>query len=129
MSTTTLTRSTNAITEFVQAARKAALLAKQLKTVQDKMQELNDTVLTQIGDSRTTTVDGVIVTLTPRVIESVKRVCDDETAVAFFRTHGLPVNTRSPEYIAPAAFTSQVKKGAVSPDLYTIEKTVSVNVI
>lgn len=125
----TLTRSTNAISEFIRANRRAVAAALELKQAEAEMSALRADVLEQIGESRTVKVDGAVSTLTPRVIESIKRTCDDETAVAYFRSHGLNVNTRSAEYVAPAAFTSQVKKGAVDPALYEITKTIDVNVI
>lgn len=127
--TTILTRSTLAINRFVQASRRAAAAALELKQAESEMQQLTEEVLQQIGESRTTRVDGAMVTLTPRVTEKVTRVCTDEEAVQFFRSHGLPVNTRSAEYIAPAAFTSQVRKGAVESSLYSVEVTRGVNVI
>lgn len=127
--TTTLTRSTLAITKFVQASRRAAAAALELKQAEQEMASLTEEVLDQIGESRTTRVDGALVTLTPRVIESIKRTCDDATAVEFFRAHGLTVSTRSAEYVAPASFTAAVKKGAVSADLYEVTKTIGVNVI
>jgi len=129
MTTGTLTRSTLAITRFVQASRAAALAALQLKQAEQEMQSLTDEVLQQIGEGRTTRVDGAMVTLTPRLTEKVTRICTDEEAVNFFRSHGLPVNTRSAEYIAPAAFTSQVRKGAIDASLYSVEVTRGVNVI
>lgn len=126
---TTLTRSTLSINRFVQASRRAAAAALELKQAEQEMASLTAEVLDQIGDSRTTRVDGALVTLTPRIIESIKRTCDDATAVEFFRTHGLTVSARSPEYVAPASFTAAVKKGAVSSDLYEVTKTIGVNVI
>lgn len=125
----TLTRSTNAISDFVRANRRAVAAALELKQATAEMDRLKMDVLEQIGERRTVKVDGALATLTPRVSESVKRTCDDETAVDFFRSHGMPVNTRSAEYIAPAAFTSQVRKGAIDPSLYEITETVDVNVI
>lgn len=126
---TTLTRSTNAISDFVRASRKAAAAALALKQAESEMAALTPDVLNQIGDSRTVKVDGAIATLTPRVTESIKRTCDDEIAVQFFRSHGMNVNVRSAEYVAPAAFSAAVRKGAVSPDLYEITTTTGVNVI
>lgn len=128
MSTTTL-RSTIAITTFVQASRKAFSLRMQLNDVERQMAELKDDVLSQIGESRTVKVDGAISTLTPRVKESISRTCDDQTAVEYFRSHGLKVSTRSPEYVAPASFTSAVKAGQVSADLFEKTQTIDVNVI
>lgn len=126
---TTLTRSTNAISDFVRASRKAAAAALALKQAEAEMAALTADVLQQIGESRTTKVDGVIVTLTPRVTESVKRTCDDATAVEFFKSHGMPISTRSPQYVPPASFTSAVRKGAVDPALYEVTQTIGVNVI
>ena len=124
-----LTRSTLAITNFVQASRKAAALAMELKQVSASMDALREEVLEQIGDGRTVKVDGALATLTPRVSQSVKRTCSDEEAVAFFRSHGMNVNTRTPEFIAPAAFSAAVKRGAVDPSLFEVSQEIGVNVI
>lgn len=126
---TTLTRSTNAISDYVRANRRAIAAALELKQANAEMESLQADVIEQIGESRTVKVDGSVSTLTPRVTESIKRTCDDETAVAFFRAHGLNINTRSAEYIAPAAFSAKVKAGAVDPGLYEISTTIGVNVI
>lgn len=125
--TATLTRSTKAITDFVAASRKLAALKLQAKQLEAEIERLTPNVLEQIGDGRTVNCEG-IVTLTPRVSESVKML-DKDAALAFWETHGLKVSTQPPRYVAPASFRAEVLKGSVPQELYTIEQTIGVNVI
>jgi hypothetical protein len=125
---TTLTRSTMAITSFVQASRRLAALAMQMKQAESELAALRDEVLDQIGEGRTVKVDGALATLTRRETQSVKMLDPDNT-LRFWIEHGLKVSTRTPEYVAPSSFRSEVLKGSVPEDLYRIETTIDVNVI
>lgn len=127
MSTATLTRSTKAITDFVQQSRKLAALKLAAKQIEAELERLTPSVLDQIGDGRTVNVDGVV-TLTRRVSESVKML-DKDAALEFWRARGLKISTQAPEYVAPASFRSEVLKGSVPAELYTIEQKIGVNVI
>ncbi len=127
MATTTLTRSTKAINEFVAASRKLAKAKLEAKQLEAEMERLVPAVLDQIGDGRTVNVDG-IVTLTKREDKSVKML-DKKAALAFWRAHGLKISTQEPEYVASASFRSEVLKGSVPEELYAIETTFGVNVI
>lgn len=127
MTTTTLTRSTKVITDFVAASRKLAALKLASKQIEAELERLTPAVLDQIGEGRTVNCDG-IVTLTPRVSESVKML-DKDAALQFWRARGLKISTQAPEYVAPASFRSEVLKGSVPAELYALEQTVGVNVI
>lgn len=116
-------RSTAAITNFVNLSDEAKTIAVRLKAIQTEMQQIQSDVLEQIGDGRAVKVGSQVRTLKPAVIESIKRTCDDETAVDYCKAHGLKYQERTPEYVAPATFSSHVKAGLMDSELYAIEKT------
>jgi hypothetical protein len=126
---TTLTRSTLAITQFVQASRRLAALAMQMKQAESELAALRDDVLDQIGEGRTVKVDGALATLTRREKVSYSRTCDDQTAVEFCRSHGLKYQERSSEYVAPASWSAYCRNGQIDSSLYDESVTVDVNVI
>lgn len=129
MTTTTL-RSTNAIKLFVLASKKLAARELECEQIKREMQRLTPEVLNQIGTVRTTNVPGVgIVTLTPRETKVISMRGDKSVILAFWRERGLRVSKQEPEYVNNSSFRSEVLKGAVPLDLYTVESTFGVNVI
>lgn len=122
-------RSTKAITDFVTLSDEQATLAARLKAISREMKELEPIVLEQIGEGRAVKVGSQVRTVKPGTVESIKRTCDDETAVEFCKAHGLKFQERSAEYCAPATFSAHVKSGAMSPELYAIETTTIIVVI
>ena len=122
-------RSTAAITSFVQLSDESATITARLKAIQREMKELESTVLEQIGDGRAVKVGSQVRTIKPGIVESIKRTCDDETAVEWCKAHNLKFQERSAEYVSPATFSSHVKAGAMSAELFAIEQTTIVVVI
>ncbi len=122
-------RSTKAITDYVTLSDEQATISARLKAIIREMKELEPVVLEQIGDGRAVKVGSQVRTVKPGQVESIKRTCTDEEAVEFCKSHGLKYQERSAEYVAPATFSSHVKAGAMSPELYTIEQTTAIVVI
>jgi hypothetical protein len=122
-------RSTKAITDFVLLSDEQATLAARLKAIGREMKELETTVLEQIGDGRAVKVGSQVRTVKPGSVDKITRTCDDQTAVNFCKAHNLKFQERSAEYVAPATFSSHVKSGAMSPELYEIETTTIIVVI
>lgn len=116
-------RSTKNITEFVNLSDEARTIAIRLKAIETQLKLLQPDVLEQIGEGRAVKVGSQVRTLKPAVIESIKRTCDDQTAVEWCRDHGLKFQERSAEYVAPATFSAHVKAGLMDPELYVIETT------
>lgn len=119
-------RSTAAITNFVNLSDEARTIAVRLKAIETQLKLLQPEVLEQIGDGRAVKVGAMVRTLKPALIESIKRTCDDQTAVEYCREHGLKFQERSAEYVAPATFSAHVKAGLMSPELYAIEETTTI---
>ena len=122
-------RSTAAITNYVQLSDESATIAARLKAISQELKALEPTVLEQIGEGRAVKVGSQVRTVKPGTVESIKRTCDDETAVEFCKSHGLKFQERSAEYVAPATFSAHVKSGAMSDELYAIEQTTIIVVI
>jgi len=122
-------RSTKAITDYVQLSDEQSTLSARLKAISREMKELEPVVLEQIGEGRAVKVGSQVRTVKPGNVESIKRTCDDLTAVEWCKAHGLKFQERSEEYVAPATFSSHVKSGSMSPELYEIEITTIVVVI
>ena len=122
-------RSTKAITDFVMLSDESARIAARLKVIAQELKALEPVVLEQIGDGRAVKIGSQVRTVKPGTVESIKRTCDDLTAVAYCKAHNLTYQERSPEYVAPATFSSHVKAGAMSPELYAIESTTIIVVI
>lgn len=116
-------RSTAAIINFVNLSDEAKTIAVRLKTIETELKLIQPAVLEQIGDGRAVKVGSQVRTLKPKLIESIKRTCDDETAVEWCRAHGLKFQERSAEYVAPATFSAHVKNGLMDPELFVIEST------
>lgn len=122
-------RSTAAITNFVTLSDEQATISARLKAISREMKELEPVVLEQIGEGRAVKVGSQVRTVKPGNVESIKRTCDDLTAVEWCKAHNLKFQERSPEYVAPATFSAHVKSGSMSSELYDIETTVIVVVI
>jgi hypothetical protein len=116
-------RSTAAITNFVNLSDEAKTLVVRLKAIETELKLIQPDVLEQIGEGRAVKVGSQVRTLRPGLIESIKRTCDDSTAVEWCRAHGLKFQERSPEYVAPATFSAHVKAGLMDPELFVIEST------
>lgn len=109
-------RSTSNLTKYVQVTDRMATLAKQLKELEIQEKQLRPDVLAEIGERREIAVRGQVRVLVPAVKESIGQA-DTELTVERFKELGLPVNTRSAEYVAPASFTKFVKEGLVPENL------------
>lgn len=116
-------RSTKLITDFVNLSDEAKTLVVRLKAIETELKLIQPDVLEQIGDGRAVKVGSQVRTLRPGIIESIKRTCDDQTAVEWCRAHGLKFQERTPEYVAPATFSAHVKTGLMDPALFVIEST------
>jgi hypothetical protein len=122
-------RSTKTLAEFIRLSDEAQTAAARLKAIEREIQAMTPEVLEQIGEARTVKHAGQIRTLKRNVTAKISRTCDDETAVEFCKSHGLKFQTRTPHYVAPATFSSYVKSGLMSEELYSIENAVSVVIV
>ena len=109
-------RSTATLTNYVKTVDRMLTLAKQLADLSRLEAKLRPEVLEAIGERREIAVRGQVRILEPSVKESIGQE-DTERTVEVFRELGLPVNTRSAEYVAPASFSALVKKGVVPEEL------------
>jgi hypothetical protein len=117
MTTTTINlRSTKTISEYVKTVDTMRTLAKKLSELSKLEEQMRPAVLDEIGDRAEKEIRKQIRILEPSVKESIGQV-DTEKTVETFKLIGLPVNTRSPEFVAPASFSSLVKKGVVPEEL------------
>lgn len=119
-------RSTAVLTSYVNTVDRMKALAKQLSELSKIEAKLRPDVLEQIGERREVIVKGTVRILEPEVKESIGQVDTDKT-VETFKTMGLPVSTRSAEYVAPATFSKLVKDRIVPDEL--IKRTSEVIVI
>ena len=122
------TRSTNAINAFVRASRAAKKAGEELTRAENEMATNLADVLGQIGSGRAVYVDQVRAILTPRESVSVSMV-DQEAALQYWTEKGLKISHRTPVFVAPASFRSEVLKGSVPSELYTLKTTCDCNVI
>jgi len=109
-------RSTKTLTDYVRAVDRMRTLAKQLSELSKLEAKLRPEVLEAIGERREIAVRGQVRILEPSVKESIGQE-DAERTVEVFRSLGLPLNQRSPEYVAPASFSKLVKDGIVPEEL------------
>lgn len=109
-------RSTAALTNYVRTTDRMRTLAKQLNELSKIETKLRPEVLEAIGDRREIAVRGQVRILEPSIKESIGQA-DTERTVEVFRSLGLPLNTRSPEYVAPASFGKLVRDGVVPEEL------------
>jgi hypothetical protein len=116
MTTTINLRSTATLTAYVRTTDRMRTLAKQLAELSKLETKLRPEVLEAIGERREIAVRGQVRILEPSTKESIGQI-DTEKTVEEFKAIGLPVNTRSPEFVAPASFSALVKKGIVPEEL------------
>jgi len=109
-------RSTKTLTDYVKTVDRMRTLAKQLSELSKIEAKLRPEVLEEIGDRREIAVRGQVRILEPSVKESIGQA-DGEKTVEVFRAIGLPLNTRSAEYVAPASFSKLVRDGLVPDEL------------
>lgn len=105
-------RSTATLTAYVRTTDRMRTLAKQLSELSKIEAKLRPEVLEAIGERREIAVRGQVRILEPSTKESIGQE-DTERTVEVFRAIGLPVNTRSPEFVPPATFRKMVLDGAV----------------
>ena len=113
-------RSTATLTAYVRTTDKMRTLAKQLADLSKMEAKLRPEVLEAIGERREIAVRGQVRILERSVKESIGQV-DTERTTEAFKALGLPVSTRSAEYVAPATFSKYVREGIVPDEL--IRKT------
>jgi len=121
MTTTINLRSTKTLTDYVRTTDRMRTLAKQLNELSKLEAKLRPEVLEAIGDRREIAVRGQVRVLESSVKESIGQADTEKTAAAF-KAIGLPVNTRSAEYVAPATFKKLVLDGVVPEELINREK-------
>lgn len=120
MTTTVNRRSNKTLTSYVETVDRMRVLAKQLSDLQKIETALRPEVLDQIGERREVIINGTCRILEPETKESIGQV-DTERTTEAFKALGLPVSTRSAEYVAPATFSKCVREGIVPDEL--IKKT------
>ena len=118
--TTINLRSTATLTAYVNTVDRMKTLATQLNALSKNEAKLRPDVLDQIGERREVIVKGTVRILEPETKESIGQV-DTERTTEAFKALGLPVSTRTPEYVAPATFSKYVREGVVPDEL--IKKT------
>jgi len=117
MTTTTINlRSTKLISDYVRTVDTMRTLAKKLSELSKLEERSRSAVLEEIGERREVEIRKQIRILEPSTKESIGQI-DTEKTVEVFKAIGLPVNTRSAEYVAPASFSALVKKGVVPDEL------------
>jgi hypothetical protein len=109
-------RSTATLTNYVRTVDRMRTLAKQLSELSKLETKLRPEVLEAIGDRREIAVRGQVRILEPSTKESIGQE-DTEKTVEVFKELGLPLNTRSAEFVAPATFSKLVKDGVVPEEL------------
>jgi hypothetical protein len=127
MTTTINLRSTKTLTDYVRTVDRMRTLAKQLNELSKIETKLRPDVLAEIGERREIAVRGQVRIMEPSVKESIGQA-DTEKTVEAFKAIGLPVNTRSAEYVAPATFGKLVKDGVVPEELIE-RKTESIVIV
>jgi hypothetical protein len=91
-------------------------LAKKLSELSKLEERMRPAVLEAIGDRAEKEIRKQIRILEPSIKESIGQV-DTEKTVEVFKELGLPLNQRSPEYVAPASFGKLVREGLVPEEL------------
>lgn len=127
MTTTINLRSTATLTNYVRTTDRMRTLAKQLAELSKLETKLRPEVLEAIGDRREIAVRGQVRILEPSVKESIGQE-DTERTVEAFKAIGLPVNTRSPEFVPPATFRKLVLDGSV-PEYLVKRDTESIVIV
>lgn len=117
MTTTTINlRSSKLINDYVRTVDTMRSLAKKLSELNKIEERMRPDVLAAIGTRAEKEIKHQIRILEPSVKESIGQV-DTEKTVEAFKSIGLPVNTRSAEYVAPASFSKLVREGVVPEEL------------
>ena len=117
MTTTTINlRSTKLISDYVRTVDTMRTLAKKLSELSKLEERMRPAVLEAIGDRAEKEIRKQIRILEPSIKESIGQV-DTEKTVEVFKELGLPLNQRSPEYVAPASFGKLVREGLVPEEL------------
>ena len=109
-------RSTKLISDYVKTVDAMRTLAKKLSELSKLEERMRPAVLQAIGDRAEKEIRKQIRILEPSVKESIGQI-DAEKTVEVFRELGLPVGTRSPEFVAPASFRKMVLDGVVPEHL------------
>ena len=113
MTTTTINlRSTKLISDYVRTVDTMRTLAKKLSELSKLEERMRPDVLQAIGERAEKEIRKQIRILEPSVKESIGQR-DTEVTVEEFKKLGLPVNTRSPEFVPPATFRKLVLDGSV----------------
>ena len=117
MTTTAINlRSTKIISDYVRTVDTMRTLAKKLSELSKLEERMRPAVLDAIGDRAEKEIRKQIRILEPSIKESIGQADTDKT-VEVFRAIGLPLNTRSAEYVAPASFSKLVRDGVVPEEL------------
>ena len=113
MTTTTINlRSTKLISDYVRTVDTMRTLAKKLSELSKLEERMRPDVLAAIGDRAEKEIRKQIRILEPSAKESIGQR-DTEVTVEEFKKLGLPVTTRSPEFVPPATFRKLVLDGSV----------------
>ena len=113
MTTTTINlRSTKLISDYVRTVDTMRTLAKKLSELSKLEERMRPDVLQAIGERAEKEIRKQIRILEPSVKESIGPR-DTEVTVEEFKKLGLPVTTRSPEFVPPATFRKLVLDGSV----------------
>lgn len=128
MTTTTIKlRSTKLINDYVRTVDTMRSLALKLSELSKLEERMRPDVLAAIGTRAEKEIKNQIRILEPSTKESIGQR-DTEVTVEEFKKLGLPVNTRSPEFVAPATFRKMVLEGAV-PEYLVKRETETIIVV
>ena len=122
MTTTTINlRSTKNISDYVRTVDTMRKLAKKLSELSKLEERMRADVLEEIGERREAEIRKQIRILEPSIKESIGQN-DPEITVEAFKTIGIPVSTRNPEFVPPSTFKKLVLDGVVPEYLIRREK-------
>ena len=110
--TTINLRSTKLISDYVKTVDTMRTLAKKLSELSKLEERMRPDVLAAIGERAEKEIRKQIRILEPSTKESIGQV-DTEKTVETFKAIGLPVTSRSPEFVPPATFRKLVIDGSV----------------
>jgi hypothetical protein len=118
----TTLRSTSTLTTYVQTCDRIAALAVELKELQRTESQLRPDAMDQIGERRAVKVSGIVRVLevSEKVSVSKPKAVSDETLVSACIMRGLPIDTRTPEYVSPAKLRKYAMEGALPDELIDI---------
>ena len=122
MTTTAINlRSTKNISDYVRTVDTMRKLAKKLSELSKLEERMRADVLEEIGERREAEIRKQIRILEPSIKESIGQN-DPEITVEAFKTIGIPVSTRNPEFVPPSTFKKLVLDGVVPEYLIRREK-------